>query len=154
MAEQAKTFKIENARLIFKNFAGNEGKFNIKGDRNFCVVLPLDAAEDLLRDGWNVKYLEAREEGDEIIAYIKVSVSYKYRPPRAVMITSTARTSLDESMLETLDWANIQFADVICRGSYWESPTGSGIKAYLQTMFATVEEDELERKYAINEPRE
>lgn len=151
MAEQAKTFTIEGAKLIFKNFAGNEGKFNVKGDRNFSVILPLDFAEQLLRDGWNVKYLQPREEGDEPVAYIKVSVSYKYRPPRVVMITSTARTPLDENMVETLDWANIETTDLICRGSYWESPTGSGIKAYLQTLFATVEEDELERKYAINE---
>ena len=56
---------MENARLIFKNFSGEESKFNRKGNRNFCVVLDPEVADDLIKDGWNVRFLRPREDGEE-----------------------------------------------------------------------------------------
>lgn len=151
MAELAKTFMVEDARIIFRNFAGKEGQYNREGDRNFAVVLPEDVAAQMVEDGWNVRYLEGREEGDPDTPYVSVAVSYKTRPPRVVLITSTARTTLDEASVEVLDWADIQTADLIARGYDWTVNGKSGTKAYLQSLFVTIEEDALERKYAINE---
>lgn len=151
MPAEVKTFMVEDAQLIFKNFEGKEGPYNRKGDRNFAVILDQDVAKDLLRDGWNVKYLKAREEGDEELPYITVAVNFQNRPPRVVMLTSRARTNLDESSVDVLDWANIQKADLICRAYEWVVADKSGVKAYLQSLFVTIEEDYLERKYAVNE---
>jgi|SRR5580765_1821559 hypothetical protein len=151
MADAAKTFQVEDAPIIFRNFVGKEGQYNREGDRNFCVILPQDIAEAMLEDGWNVRYLEAREEGDAAVPYISVAVNFKNRPPRVVLITSTSRTQLDESSVDILDWADIKTADLIARGYDWTVNGKSGTKAYLQTLFVTIEEDPLERKYAINE---
>lgn len=151
MADQAKTFMIEDARIIFRNFSGKEGQYNREGDRNFAVVIPDDVAEQMLEDGWNVRYLEPREEGDEPTPYVSVSVNFNNRPPRVVLLTSTTRTQLDADSVEVLDWSDIKTADLIARGYDWNVNGKSGTKAYLQSLFVTIEEDALERKYAIHD---
>lgn len=151
MTDQAKTFMVEDAQIIFRNFAGKEGPYNREGDRTFCVILSDDVAEQMIEDGWNVRYLEAREEGDTPTPYIQVSARFDIRPPRVVLLTSTTRTQLDESSVEVLDWSDIQTADLIARGYEWTVNGKTGIKAYLQSLFVTIEEDALERKYAIHD---
>lgn len=151
MPDDAKTFMIEGAELIFMNFSGREGPFNREGDRDFSVVLDPTVAEQMLADGWNVKYLAAREEGEEDRPIISVTVSFKRRPPKVVMITSSGKTRLTEDMVGTLDWAEIRNVDLIARAYEWEVNGKTGIKAYLQTMVVEVDEDELERKYGLND---
>lgn len=151
MADEAKTFMIEDARIIFRNFSGKEGQYNREGDRNFAVILPPETAEVMLKDGWNVRVLEAREEGDEPTPYIGVTVNFDNRPPRVVLLTSTTRTQLNEASVEILDWADIRTADLIARGYDWNVNGKQGTKAYLQSLFVTIEEDALERKYSIHE---
>jgi hypothetical protein len=151
MPDIAKTFMIEDARILFRNFSGREDKYNREGDRNFAVVLPDEVAEQMIQDGWNVRFLDAREEGDEPTAYISVAVNFNNRPPRIVLLTSTTRTQLDERMVEVLDWADIKTADLIARGYDWSVNGKTGTKAYLQSLFVTIEEDALERKYAVHD---
>lgn len=141
---------IEDARLIFKNFEGKESQYNSAGDRNFCVLLDAELAAQLANDGWNVKSLAPQEEGDPEQYYIAIKVSYKGRPPRVVMITSGGRQNLSEDMVSVLDWADIETADLIFRPYEWAVNGKTGIKAYLQSLFVTIKEDALERKYGIN----
>jgi hypothetical protein len=149
--DDVKTFMIEDAQVIFRNFSGKEGQYNREGDRNFCVILDDKTAKQMIKDGWNIKYLSARDEGEIDTPYIQVAVNFSNRPPRVVMITSTARTHLGEDAVEILDWADIKTADLIARGYEWTVNGKSGVKAYLQSLFVTIEEDALERKYAVNE---
>jgi hypothetical protein len=151
MPDDAKTFRIDDAKIIFRNFAGKEGQYNREGDRNFSVILDPIIAKEMLADGWNVKFLAPREEGEEETPYISVTVNFKNRPPRVVMITSSGRTNLSEESVEVLDWADIAVADLLCRGYDWEVNGKSGTKAYLKTLFVTVEEDELEQKYGYGD---
>ena len=74
---------IEDAIIIWKNFSGEESRFNRAGDRNFNVVInDVDFADELKRLGWNVKEHEARDEGDDPYFTLACSVSYKIRPPK------------------------------------------------------------------------
>lgn len=148
MADEAKTFMVEDARLIFRNFSGKEGQYNREGDRNFAVILDEATAKVMEKDGWNIRYLASREEGEEDTPYIQIAVSFKNRPPRVTMITSTSRTTLNEEDIAVLDWADIRTCDLMARAYEWEVNGKHGIKAYLKSMFVTIEEDELERKYA------
>jgi len=151
MSEDRKTFMVENAQLIFKNFSGREGPYNKAGERNFAVILEDEAAIQMLEDGWNVKYLEPREEEDTPKPYISVKVNFAVRPPRVVMITSGGRLHLNEASIETLDWADIETVDLICNASVWTVNGKSGVKAYLKSMYVTINEDDLDRKYAVHE---
>jgi hypothetical protein len=151
MSNDAKTFMVEDAQIIFRNFAGKEGQYNREGDRNFAVIIPPDVAETLLAEGWNVRFLDPREEGDTPTAYVPIAVNFKNRPPRVVILTSRGRQNLSEDEVDVLDWASIETADLIARAYEWTVNGKSGVKAYLQSLFVTIEEDELERKYAINE---
>lgn len=151
MADEPMRFQIENARLIFRNFTGKEGRFNQEGQRSFAVILDDETATLMEKDGWNVRYLESREEGEENTPYITIAVNFKIKPPRITMITSTSRTVLTEDNVAVLDWADIRNCDLIANASFWEVGGKTGIKAYLKTMFVTIEEDELERKYAVME---
>ena len=145
------TFMVENARIIFRNFEGREGPYNKEGNRNFGLVLPTDLAEKLLEDEWNVKYLEPLEEGEDPTPFISVGVRFDVFPPRVVLLTQSTRTQLGEESVDILDWADIEVADLIVRGYYWNVNGKTGNKAYLQSLFVTIREDALERKYAINE---
>lgn len=148
MADKPETFMVENAQLIFRNFSGKEDKYNSAGDRNFCVVLDQGTADQMASDGWNIRTLDAREEGDDVTFYIPVKVSFKNRPPRVVLISSTGRTNLDEGSVEVLDYADMRNVDLIAQAYNWAVGDKTGKKAYLKSMFVTLEEDELERKYA------
>lgn len=148
MARDDNSVIMENVRIIFRNFAGKEGMYNREGDRNFCVLLDHETAEQMARDGWNIKTLKARDEDEEDRPYLQVSVNFKGRPPRVVMITSRGRTTLYEDEVELLDWADIQMVDLIVRPYEWAVNGKTGIKAYLQSIFVTIQEDALELKYA------
>lgn len=139
---------MENVQIIFRNFSGKEGMYNREGDRNFCVILSNDVAAQMLRDGWNVKELEPRDEGDEPTPYLPVTVNFRNIPPKVVMITSNGRTILGEDQVELLDWADILNVDLIVTPYEWHVNGRAGVKAYLKTMYITIEEDELELKYS------
>lgn len=142
------TLIMEDARIVFRNFAGAEGMYNREGDRNFCVLLEDDLAEDMLRDGWNIKRLKPREGDEQGTAYIQVSVGFKGRPPRMVMITSKGRIDLGEEECVLLDWADTLKVDLIIRPYHWNVNGRTGVKAYLKSLFMVINEDYLELKYA------
>lgn len=145
------TIVMEGVQILFRNFSGEEGQYNREGDRNFAVLLDEKTAHELGEDGWNVKVLKPREDQEEEDAerpYLPVSVNFKGRPPRIVMITSRGKTILGEDEVAMLDWADITNVDLIVRPYNWDVNGKTGIKAYLQSLYVTIEEDELERKYA------
>lgn len=146
---------LEGVRPIFKNFQGKKGKYNNEGDRSFSIILEPDIAEAMLKDGWSVRQLRSREEDIPGDWCLEIAVSYKNRPPTAVMITSRGRTSLSEDEIGILDDVDIKDnkVDLIINPYNWaitdkHGGTESGTKAYLKSIYVIINEDELELKYA------
>lgn len=138
---------VENARIIFRNFAGKESKFNAKGKRNFCLVIDNEEAEQLKEEGWNIKYLKPRDPDEEPQAYVQVSVEYGNFPPNIWLIAGNKKTKLDEDTVASLDYAEIENIDLIIRPYTWEVNGKGGIKAYVKNMYVTIVENEFEKKY-------
>lgn len=140
---------IENAKLLWKNFSGEEKRFNRKGDRNFCVRLTEEEYTKYKEMGWNCKMTMPKEgfEDEEPLFYLPVAVGYKARPPKIMLITSTHQTSLSESDINILDWADIVNVDLIIRPYNYDVNGNEGTKAYVKAMYVTIQEDEFASKY-------
>lgn len=143
---------LEDAEILYRNFSGIEGQYNNAGSRNFCVILDPARAEQMIKDGWNIKQTKVRDEGDEPRFYVQVQIGYKIRPPRIQMITKKRgkemRTDVPEDLVSLLDWVDIEKVDMIIRPRHYNVNGNTGIKAYLKSLYITIAVDYLEEKYA------
>lgn len=151
------TVTFRDAAIIFKNFAGEAKKFNAEGVRNFSILLGEQQALELESKGWNVKSLRRQEEDDEQLYHLKVAVNFANKPPRVWLVSNVDpetglgrnRTMLGEGMVGILDHLEATKVDLVISAYDWQLDTGaSGRKAYLQSLFFTMYEDELEQEYA------
>lgn len=148
MNNRSNNITLEDVTIAFRNFSGAESSYNRAGDRNFAILLDAETADRLARLGWNVKTLNAREEGDEPQPYIQVALSYKVREPKIAIVTSKGMTYLPEGLVDQLDWVDIETADVILNPYEWRVNGKTGIKAYVTTLVVKIVEDYLINKWS------
>lgn len=150
--------QIDEARIIYKNFAGAPSKFNREGDRNFAVVIEdQDIAEALTEKGWNVKIKPPREVGDEPFMFLPVKVKFNERGPRVYLQNSLGgrnRVTLDEDTVGILDNVDITNVDLDIRPYDWDVQGKTGRTAYLQSICVTQEVDRFLDRYAEQESPE
>ncbi len=144
--------RIENAKLIFKNFQGKKTEFNDEGNRNFGVLLNDELAEQLEIDGWRVRYLRPREDDPDQYSqpWLSVKVKFNPYPPIVTLINSRGKKRLDEETIDQLDWSIIKNCDLIIRPYNYPAIKGrpAGVSAYLKAIYVTISEDEFEKKYS------
>lgn len=149
MAERMNKLVIDNARLIFKNFSGKGDNYNREGDRNFAVIIDdPNAAEDLADAGWNVRPLVSKDPDEEPTHYIKVKVGFKVRAPKVRLLSNHKQVFLNENTISSLDFAKIEECGVVISPYMWEVNGKRGISAYLDSMYAKIEDDPFADKYA------
>ena len=150
--------QIDEARIIYRNFAGAPSKFNREGDRNFAVVIEdQDIAEALTEKGWNVKIKPPREEGDEPFMFLPVKVKFNDRGPKVYLQNSLGgrnRVTLDEETVGILDNVDITNVDLDIRPYDWDVQGKTGRTAYLQSICVKQEVKRLVDRYAEQESQE
>jgi hypothetical protein len=145
---------LYNAHLIFRNFSGKASDFTVEGDRNFCVVFDEEQANELLSLGWPVKVKAPREghEDEGNFCYMKVKVKFGSNPnlhPQVYRIVNGKKVRLTEATIGTLDYDALTKVDMRIRPYNYPAKggRGPGVSAYLETMYATVEDDPLAAMY-------
>lgn len=127
--------QIDDARIIYRNFAGRGDKYNREGDRNFAVVIPDEEMAAQLTDlGWNVKIKPPREDGDAPFMYLPVKVKFNDRGPNVYLKTGDRQNRLDEESVGLLDNIDIIGVDLDIRPYDWDVNGKSGRTAYLQSI--------------------
>ena len=134
--------QIDDARIIYRNFAGVGGKYNREGDRNFAVVIPdEELADKLVEKGWNVKIKPARDEGDVPFMYLPVKIKFNDRGPAVYLQTGNKLNKLDEASIDCLDNIDIMGVDLDIRPYDWVVNGKEGCTAYLQSIKVVQEID-------------
>lgn len=150
--------QIDDARIIFRNFRGEGGKFNKEGDRNFALIIPNEEMAEALQNdvnkfgaGWNVKIKPPREDGDEPFIYLPVKVKFNDRGPIVYLQSGRNRVKLDEESVSMLDDIDIASVDLDIR-PYDSEINGKPFRAaYLQSMCVTQDIDRFSSRFAAEE---
>ena len=77
-----------------------------------------------------------------------MALNYNYIPPKVYRVSGNNKVLLDEDNIGTLDWEEITNVRIVIRPYQWEVNGREGIKAYVKTMYAEIEEDPFEKDYA------
>lgn len=150
--------QIDDARIVFRNFRGEESKYNRPGDRNFAVVIPNEEiAEKLANDknkfgvGWNIKIRPPRDDNDAPFMYLPVKVKFNERGPKVYLRTGNKRNILDEETVAILDDIDIRSVNLDIR-PYDDEVQGKPFRAaYLQSIEVFQEIDRFAARYAEEE---
>ncbi len=127
--------QIDDARIIYRNFAGRGDKYNREGDRNFAVVIPdEEMANELTNLGWNVKIKPPREDGDMPFMFLPVKVKFNDRGPDVYLKTGSVQNRLDEESVGLLDNIDIIGVDLDIRPFDWDVNGKQGRTAYLKSI--------------------
>ena len=144
--------QIEDARIIYRNFAGIGSKYNREGDRNFAVIIPnQDIADELIADGWAVKIKPPRDDDDSPFMYLPVKVKFNNRGPAAYIKSGNSVQRLNEDTIGMLDEIDIQSVDMDLRAYDWEVNGKTGRSAYLQAINVIQNIDRFGAQYQAQE---
>ena len=149
-----KKLVVENAEIRFRNFSGKETEYNRTGAKEFTVFFDEKKGEELEDLGWAIKWRDPVNEGEERKAKLRVTVRFANYPPKVMLISGKSKTLLDEESIGILDTAELENVDLVIRPYNWTVNGKTGTKAYLDSGYFTIIEDELAKKYSDDNKEE
>lgn len=144
--------QIDDARIIYRNFAGRGDKYNREGDRNFALLITEESdAKELIERGWNVKVKPPKEDGDTQFMYLPVKVKFNDRGPSAYLYSGPSKNQLNENTIGMIDEMDILSVNLDIRPYDWEVSGKTGRTAYLQGIEVIQNVDRFTARYASEE---
>ena len=141
--------QIDDARIVYRNFKGEGSKFNRAGDRNFSVVIENEEiANELVKEGWNVKVKPPRDDEDTPFITLPVKIKFNDRGTIVYLRSGDNMVKLDEESIDCIDDMDIISVDMDIRPYDWEVNGKTGRTAYLQSICVTQEIDRFAARYA------
>ena len=131
---------VENAVIVYQNFSGSPTKFNpVGGKRTFGLVLDEEMAYILKSEGWNIKYREPREEGDDPLIFTEIVVNMESKYPPKVAVYSRfgnkrSVNNLDAETINQLDEIDIESIDLIIHPYEHGRSTTTTVKGYAKVI--------------------
>lgn len=146
---------IKDVRIVMKtrNFSGNNpGKFDKAGERNFSIFLDPEKVDipKLKDEGWNIKFGKPNPEDPTEIppAYLRIHANWfplddsrSGMNPMVFKSVDGEMVRLDAETVKSLDVDEILKANITVTGRWMESPTYTGVVAYLKKLAVTVSAD-------------
>lgn len=147
---------VKDARIVMKtrNFSGNNpGKFDRPGARNFSIFLDPEKVDiqALQEQGWNIKAGKPNPEDPDDIPSMFLRIHANWFPlddtrsrlnPMIIKTVNGEQIRLDEETVKQLDTDEILKCNLTVTGRYMESPTYTGVVAYLKKMVVQVSDDQ------------
>lgn len=137
-----------------RNFRGLKfPPYNMNGERNFTIIVDPEQVDvnELIAKGWNLKQGKPRDDDPNYIPNYYLRVKVKYHPldstmsrlnPRVLKVCSGGELPMDEDNIGDLDSDDIVKANMTISGRWTESPTYTGVSAYLKKMVVRVNDDD------------
>jgi len=143
---------IDGRQIIFKNFEGRGDKFNREGDRNFSLRIDNeDTADALVKEGWNVRIKEGRDEDEGPFMRLPVKVKFTNYGPNVYLRTGDRVNELNEESIACLDNIEIESVDMDIRPYDWDVNGRTGRTAYLQSMEVVQRIDRFAARHAMSD---
>ena len=149
-----KLVRISDARIIWKNFAGEAKHYYMKGQYGFTLLIPdLETAEALQNDknkygvGWNVSIKDGNEDSDP---FMKLKVKINHDGPRPIDIYLDVNgkvTKLDKESSAMIDDISIRSVDLDISPNDGEGTFGPYRTAYLRAIWVYQEVDRFADRY-------
>ena len=146
---------VEDAAVLWTNFGGNPTKYNPSGGkRTFDLVLTEQAAMKLISDGWNVKTVRGKNEGDPEMYITEIGINPG--PRTSIFLCEEVNGKKYRYKVRTEDLGMLdyyQYSDIALLVRPYvhgrENSAGSTIKGYLRQMnLVRQEEDYFRDRYA------
>lgn len=150
---------IENATILggnFRNFEGRKTKFSSRGDHFFHVRIDAEIVDELRAQGFTIKELPPREEGDLPLYFLKVKIKYECEgarkdPEIRKGIAGGKFHLVGPDEIASLDQDEIEYVDLVVHPSHWHQDDGTeGYTAYVKEMYVTIAGSRFASKYDID----
>lgn len=142
--------EVRDAVIVWKNFEGRENKFGSR-KKTFNLVLDEEMGDKLREEGWNIKFREGREPGDDPLITTEIIVNMdhddeRYNPTVKLYSSFGGRRScraLDKCTVADLDQLELERVDLVIHPYEHGrmNSVGATVKGYLNELNAVQAQD-------------